>query len=287
MPRCLHPNAALLSDTARQTLRTLARQNTFVLPLQVKDGCVPVVRRLARGDKTMGTFPQSIWTKFVTLSLVAPSANPREWCLTEVGRATAKASAPVNKQSRSHKASERKVRARAAKPLTPKVNEEESPLIWLARRKGRDGQPMVNAAQIAAGERLRRDFSQANLNPKVTMDWSMALSANSGQRNGAGPTSVMMSEAVVSARARVNTALAAVGPELASILIDVCCHLKGLEVSEQEAGWPRRSGKVILLLALTALARHYGLNAPEEKDDSRRACHVRHWGEEGYRPALG
>ena len=67
------------------------------------------------------------------------------------------------------------------------------------------------------------------------------------------------------------------------MLIDVCCHLKGLEVAERAAGWPQRSGKIVLQLALTSLARHYGLEKPAASETGRSAG-VRHWGSEGYRP---
>jgi len=81
----------------------------------------------------------------------------------------------------------------------------------------------------------------------------------------------------------VRRALAAVGPELSGILIDVCCHLKGLEEAERAAGWPQRSGKVVLQLALTRLARHYGIGAPAPSPGTG-AAHVRHWGSDDYRP---
>jgi Domain of unknown function (DUF6456) len=54
--------------------------------------------------------------------------------------------------------------------------------------------------------------------------------------------------------------LAAVGPELCGVLVDVCCELRGLEEAEKTRGWPQRAGKVVLQLALTRLARHYGLD---------------------------
>jgi hypothetical protein len=80
-------------------------------------------------------------------------------------------------------------------------------------------------------------------------------------------------------------ALQAVGPRLAGVLIDVCCELKGLEEAEKVNDWPQRAGKVVLQLALTRLARHYGLIIPEHGPSPGRA-RLRHWGEEGYRPTL-
>ena len=69
-----------------------------------------------------------------------------------------------------------------------------------------------------------------------------------------------MSDQALASRQRVLQALDAVGPELASILIDVCCHLLGLTEAEKNHGWPQRSGKVILQIALTRLARYYGIS---------------------------
>jgi hypothetical protein len=51
------------------------------------------------------------------------------------------------------------------------IDELESPLAWLARRKGRDGQPLIEPVQFQAGERLRADFTRANLTPTVTSSW--------------------------------------------------------------------------------------------------------------------
>jgi hypothetical protein len=63
----------------------------------------------------------------------------------------------------------------------------------------------------------------------------------------------------------------------------VCCHEIGLEAAERAQGWPQRSGKLVLQLALTSLARHYGLLAPAP---SPHASRMRHWGSEDYRPDI-
>lgn len=136
---------------------------------------------------------------------------------------------------------------------TVTINEAESPLIWLARRKGRDGRPLIEPTQFQAGERLRAEFTRANLMPKTTSNWSSPIGASGRERAGA------FVETMIASRQRVRIALAAVGPEFAGLLLDVCCFLKGLDEIERSRGWPSRSGKVILQIGLSRLARHYGL----------------------------
>ena len=90
---------------------------------------------------------------------------------------------------------------------------------------------------------------------------------------------------MIAPKERVVRALIAVGPEVSGILVDICCELKGLEEVEKANGWPARAGKVILQIALTRLAKHYGLIAP---DDAAlcKAQGLRHWGTEHYCPTL-
>ena len=133
------------------------------------------------------------------------------------------------------------------------VDDGESPLAWLARRKGRDGRSLISAHQFVAGERLRADFTRGNLTPRVTSNWG----APSGRSGGTGAGE--MTDLVLASRQRVQNAVAACGPEFSGILLDVCCFLRGLEDVERERGWPSRSAKVVLQLALDRLARHYGL----------------------------
>ncbi|MDR6303650.1 hypothetical protein GGQ85_001344 [Nitrobacter vulgaris] len=150
---------------------------------------------------------------------------------------------------------------------TVMANDSESPLAWLARRKGRDGRAMISPNQFAAGERLRADFTRGNLTPRVTSNWS----APTGGR-GSGAGACEMTDLIVAARQRVRRALEACGPEFSGLLMDVCCFLRGLEDVERERGWPPRSAKVVLQLALDRLATHYGLHARAET-----SAHVRTW----------
>jgi hypothetical protein len=146
----------------------------------------------------------------------------------------------------------------------------ESPLVWLARRKGRDGCALIEPVQLQAGERLRADFTRAQLMPRITANWSSSVAHD--RRGGGGVAT--FTEAVVAARQRVRQALDAAGPEFIGLLLDVCCFLKGLEDVERERGWPSRSAKVVLQLALDRLARHYGY-AAEARGRDRTA--VRSW----------
>src|SRR3954454_623629 len=80
------------------------------------------------------------------------------------------------------------------------VDEAESPLAWFARRKGRDGQPLIQPVQFQAGERLRTDFTRAQLTPSVTASWDPSRAG--GRRGQAGGRT--FTEAVVAAREQVH-----------------------------------------------------------------------------------
>jgi hypothetical protein len=160
------------------------------------------------------------------------------------------------------------------------VNRNESPLSWLRQRRDRDGRPLVDAAEFAAGERLRADFTRGQLMPRITANWSAVGAGRSGGNGGAGE----ITEVAMAARMRVEKALSGVGPELGGLLVDFCCFLKGLEEIERERRWPARSAKVALRLGLSALARHYGL-AGEARGPARARTMV-HWGTEDYRPTM-
>lgn len=126
------------------------------------------------------------------------------------------------------------------------VNVAESPLGWL-RARG-----LIDARQFEAGERLRGDYERACLAPSVTMRWAERVDGGDGGRMD--PTS-----AHIAAKARFDSATAALGAGLRDVAWRVICAGEGLPVAERALGWPARAGRIVLGLALDRLADHYRL----------------------------
>lgn len=127
----------------------------------------------------------------------------------------------------------------------------ETPLEMLARLSDRNGKPFLTAAMVRAGKRLREDFELAQISCHLHQD----------QRHYSADNQLLCSgshAAGAEARARLTRALQALGMGLSDIALRCCCHLEGLETAERNLGWPARSGKVVLRIALQHLAEHYG-----------------------------
>lgn len=139
------------------------------------------------------------------------------------------------------------------KPRRMRVNLAESPLQLLARRRDAQGNAFLPPDLVAAGEQLREDFELAQMGPRVAQNWDRFMTAGideGGRRDRMGGGSDR-------ARARVSEALRELGPGMGDLVLQVCCFLEGLEMTERRLGWAARSGKVVLKLALERLARHY------------------------------
>lgn len=174
----------------------------------------------------------------------------------------------------------RKVQVHDGGEMAPLVNTAESPLAWLRSRRAPDGVSLIADHEFLAGERLRSDYTLAGLMGRTTMNWQ-ALGGRVEHRAAGPGGGAGLTDAAIDARRRVNAAIEAVGPELADLLIDVCCLLRGLADVEKHNSWPQRSGKVVLRLALAALARHYGLS-PLARGPKGTAS--RHWGASDFKP---
>jgi hypothetical protein len=139
------------------------------------------------------------------------------------------------------------------------VNLTESPLGWLMRRG------LISERQFAAGERLRGDHWRGGHSSRVTMRWERG--AGHAPADGGRAEAGMAGS--VDARARFDAALAAVGRGLGDILWRVVCEGEGLEAAEKGLGWPVRSGKLVLGLALDRLADFYETGMAENSVDKR------------------
>lgn len=130
------------------------------------------------------------------------------------------------------------------------VNLLESPLGWLLTRG------LIDQRRFDAGERLRADWTMAGLGARVTMRWDASPTA----RGPRGPGQALdPTLAAIAAKRRFEGAVAAAGAGLSDILWRVVCSGEGLEAAEAALGWPRRAGKLVLLMALERVADYYGI----------------------------
>lgn len=176
----------------------------------------------------------------------------------------------------------RKPRLKTAKVVAPdgtiaevRVSEAEWAIGWLRKRRDANGAPIISNEQFAAAEKLRTDYTLARTEPRLTVSWDRPAGTSGGS------SGLVESERAFAAKQRLNRALDAVGPELSGILLEVCCLSAGIEQAERTLCIPQRAGKAVLQLALTRLARHYGI-VPRARSSSA----ILHWGEGDYRPVL-
>jgi hypothetical protein len=259
-----------------------------------RDGAEPEVARLERHLAQPGAFacPSPLGCGRIALyrgggttlgaGFVAPEAaralvarGGAVWSGEGKGRRLV-AAAPATAAGRA-RAAARIVVDGAAQSVT--LDERESPLLWLHRRPGKDGRPQISDEEFAAGERFRSDLTLARMMPRTTMNWDAASAPDGRGAGSRGPAEA--TDTALAARQRVAHACDRLGPELSGLAIDVCGFLKGLDAVERERGWPARSAKVALRLALAALARHYGLVAP-----AARGSEMRGWQAQDARPRI-
>lgn len=130
------------------------------------------------------------------------------------------------------------------------MNLSESPLGWLRARA------LVSVRQFDAGEKLRGDFERASLGPSVTMRWD--ASGVRGQ-SGLAPDALDRTTAQVAAKQRFDAAIAAAGAGLSDILWRTICACESVPDAERALGWPARSGRLVLGMALDRVADFYRL----------------------------
>ena len=137
-----------------------------------------------------------------------------------------------------------------------RVNIAESPLSWLHARGKLSGR------QFLAGEMLRIDFEKAGLSQRTTMVWD---APPAGRTPRGAPDFAALTHVALDAKRRFNEAIAAAGPGLSDILWRVVCAGEGVPEAEKGLGWPLRSGRLVLTLALDRIAAYYRL--PQDRKE--------------------
>ncbi|QTD57920.1 hypothetical protein J4G78_17060 [Parasphingorhabdus cellanae] len=130
------------------------------------------------------------------------------------------------------------------------VNVSESPLSWL-RARGH-----LTDRQFDSGEKLHADWERASLAPNVTMSWN-STPPTDGRR--AAPDMLNATEAQIAAKQRFDNAIAYLGRDLCDIAWRIICAGEGVPTAEKHLGWPARSGKLVLKIALDRLGDFYRL----------------------------
>ena len=150
------------------------------------------------------------------------------------------------------------------------INDAECPLNWLMHRRDAKGDAYLSAVQFAAAELLRQDYTLANMEHRVTFQWSDHPDARDLKRRAPADGTFFHSERTVAARRRLQRALDAIGPDMADIAVQICCLSRGIEAAERALGYARRTGRPALLKALDRLANHYRLQHHAGKSSGRR-----------------
>lgn len=140
---------------------------------------------------------------------------------------------------------------KGAKPRrTVTVNLAESPLAWL-HTYGH-----LNERQFLAGEKLRSDFEAAGLGARTTMVWDH-MPVSRGRRGA--PPSFNPTDRMLHAKRRFEGGIEALGRDLSDVAWRVICAGESVPVAEKSMGWPARSGKLVLRIALDRLGDYYRL----------------------------
>lgn len=264
------PAQHLLRREARRLLPVLARPNAFACIWNGRGASAAPGETVAvltrRDQKRPSALAETSTFKALAVENWVEASDDDIWRISENGRAWLARRHDADSFADQHRIIESaSIRAPDGTEMTARVNAGEDPLGWLARRRDAAGRPLLSKEMVEAGERLRADFTRANLVGGLTTDWSAIARRQSGRRLRRSASQHGISDSALAARLRLHRALDTLGPSAAGLVMDVCCFLTGLEQAERNRGWSRRSGKVVLRVALEQLVRHYRIAARNDR----------------------
>ncbi len=145
-----------------------------------------------------------------------------------------------------------------------RLNRRLSALDRLAHRTDLNGNPLLEAPLIEAGKRISKDYNQSGHGVTATQNYDSA-GVDGGRNTDHIENGFIRS---LDAKARLQAAREAMGSDLDSAVIAVCCLDQSLDVVERAETWASGTGLTILKMGLTRLSVHYGTIAgikPERK----------------------
>lgn len=134
-----------------------------------------------------------------------------------------------------------------------RANIGDTAIGWLAGRKDRDGKAYIEPEMLEAALRFQKDCELGGFGRIATSD----PAAPPSDRRRRLPAEFEPGDHNLDARKRIGEVMQSLGPVLSDLLIRTCCFGHGLEQIEVANSWPRRSGKLVLQIALERLVDHY------------------------------
>jgi len=127
-------------------------------------------------------------------------------------------------------------------------------ILRLARRKDKQGEPLLSDPQITAAHRYTLDLLRAGEGHVGTVDLSTPK-VDGTRRHDAAERAAL---ARIDGHRALKSARAAIGNDLTRLLNAVCGANERLDAIERAETWSRGTGLSVLKIALDLLVRHYG-----------------------------
>jgi hypothetical protein len=244
--------------------------STFGIKVLKKLGANSYIVPLGCGGGRLGSLivPKNLISELVSWDLLAKNKEGR-FCLSVVGssfliRNIEKAKSKANKQAVGEMVSEPYLSQHQIHELVSRrvdgslkklnINLAESPLGWLRKRKNKDGEYLISIEQFEAAERFRCDYEMSTNSSSLTANYDGVPISKSVRSASSG---LMFGEKQLDAKRRYDMAVKAMGSGLSDSVIRVCCYLEGFQTTEKFLGWPSRSVKLVMTMALDRLVEHY------------------------------
>lgn len=136
----------------------------------------------------------------------------------------------------------------------------QSPVVWLSKRKDADGRPYLDKRELIAADLLYADFEKSQIERSVGQNWDRFMDQvychNPSSLEDARLNDI---DRTGHAKERFRKAVTYLGYGLGDAVVRAVCQLHTLETLEKDMNWPVRSGKAILKIALCQLSTFYGL----------------------------